>query len=394
MSIDTSAYKIDNAGKSGKMALIIGVVFLIITLAGYFVDSAQFFQSYLVAYSFWLTFALGGLFFTLVNHLFGSQWNIVMRRFGEAAMYSFPILAILFIPVIFGMHDLYHWTHQDVVANDPVLLAKSGYLNTPFFIIRAIAYFTIWYLLSRLLYKLSLKQDSEPDEELILKMRRYSAPGMIIFALTLTFASFDWLMSLDPHWFSTIYGLYFFAGCFLAILAFIILAALNLRKNGYLVNDLTTEHYHDLAKLIFSFIIFWGYMGFSQYFLIWYANIPEETVWYLHRWEHGWSVITMILVFGHFSFPFLALLVRSSKRNLGWLKFMAVWLIIMHFFDIFWLITPSFSQESVYFSWMIFPAIIGLGGIFIWNFWKNFVSHPIVPIGERRLQASIKFKNA
>jgi hypothetical protein len=393
MSTDTNTYLISNKGSLGRNALIVGTLFLVISAVGLYIDKQQFFNSYLIAYVFWLTFALGGLFFTLVNHLAGSQWNIVMRRFTEAAMYSFPLLAVFFIPILFGMHDLYHWSHEEVVANDPILTAKSGYLNVTFFAIRALLYFTIWFVISRVLYKLSLKQDKTPDDKIIHKMRQLSAPGMILFALTSTFASFDWLMSLEPHWFSTIYGLYVFAGSFLAILCFLILAGLNLRKKGYLIDVFTVEHYHDLAKFIFGFIIFWGYMGFSQYFLIWYANIPEETIWYLVRWENGWDTITLIIVFGHFVFPFLALLIRASKRNFAWLKFVAIWLIVMHLLDIVWLIRPPLSHgHGPHFSWMDLTTLLAIGGFFIWNFWNNLTSNPLVPVGERRLEASIKFK--
>jgi len=390
MNIDTSTYTFTNKGSLGRNALIAGILFLVVSAAGWFMDSAQFFQSYLMAYVFWLTMAFGGLFFTLASHLFGAEWNVVMRRFTEAAMYSFPLLAVFFIPIIFGMHDLYHWTHHEVVESDPVLLAKAGYLNSTFFIIRAVFYFAVWYFLSRKLYKMSLLQDTQPDDKLIHKMRKFSAPGMIVFALTLTFSSFDWLMSLEPHWFSTIYGLYVYAGSFLAILSLIILIGLNLRKKGILKDEFTVEHYHDLAKLIFSFIIFWGYMGYSQYFLIWYANIPEETVWYLQRWENNWNYITMLLVIGHFVFPFVGLLLRSSKRNFGWLKFMAIWILVMHVFDMIWLVKPTFSGLA--FSWMDLSLLIGIGGLFIWQYLNNLTGHPLIPVGERRLQASIKFK--
>jgi hypothetical protein len=393
MSIDKTTYMISDKGSLGRNAMIVGALFLVITAAGWFMDSPQFFSSYLVAYIFWLTFALGGLFFTLVNHLFGSQWNIVMRRFTEATMYSFPLLAILFIPILFGMHDLYHWTHEDVVAKDAILTAKAGYLNITFFTIRAVVYFTIWFFISRTLYNLSLKQDKNPDDKIILRMKQISAPGMILYALTSTFAAFDWLMSLEPHWFSTIYGLYVFAGSFLAVLCFVILFGLNLRKKGYLTDIFTVEHYHDLAKLVFSFIVFWGYMSFSQYFLIWYANIPEETIWYLVRWENGWYVISLIIIFGHFVFPFLGLLLRAAKRSFAWLKFLAIWILVMHYIDMFWLIKPALSHgHGPHFNWMDFTALIGIGGLFIWNFWNNFTSNPILPIGERRLEASSKFK--
>ena len=381
MSAETNTYEMTNKGSLGRNALIVGIIFFIASLAGWYLDSEQFFKSYLLGYIFWLTLALGGLFFTMINHLFGSVWNIVLRRIGEAAMYSFPLLAVLFIPLFFGMHDLYHWTHEEDVLMDPILTAKAGYLNITFFIIRAIIYFVIWFALSKVLYSLSLKQDKNPDEKYILRMRQISAPGMILFAVSITLASFDWMMSIEPHWFSTIYGVYFFGGCFLAILSFVVIVALNLRKKGYLENEITVEHYHDMGKLFFAFLIFWGYIGFSQYFLIWYANIPEETIWYLTRWENGWNYITMLLVLGSFTVPFFILLLRSVKRSLKWMKIVAVWIFIMHVFDIYWLTFPPLSHgHGPDVSWIDFAVLLGIGGIFVWNFWNNLSAHPLVPV--------------
>jgi hypothetical protein len=393
MSAETNTYEMTNKGSLGKNALIVGIIFIIVSAAGWFMDSEQFFKSYLLGYIFWLTLALGGLFFTMINHLFGSVWNVVLRRIGEATMYSFPVLAVLFIPILFGMHDLYHWTHEEDVLKDAILSAKAGYLNITFFTIRAVIYFALWFTLSKVLYNISLKQDKDPNEKYILRMRQISAPGMIIFALSITFASFDWIMSLEPHWFSTIYGVYFFAGCFLSILAFVVLAAQHLLNRGYLTDKITVEHIHDMGKLFFAFLIFWGYIGFSQYFLIWYANIPEETVYYLIRWENGWNYITMLLVAGHFTLPFFILLLRSVKRNMVMMRVIAIWILVMHVFDIFWLSRPGISHgHGPHFSWIDLTVLLGIGGIFIWNFWNNLTSHPLLPIGERRLEASVKFK--
>ncbi len=393
MNFDATTYKFTQTGSVGKISMIFGIVMLALTAVGYVTNQEVFFQAYLVGYLFWLSLALGGLFFNLVNHLFGSEWNIVLRRFSESLSQTFPLLLVLFIPIYLGMHDLYHWTHEDVVINDPVLNAKSGYLNMPFFTVRILLYFGLWIFISRVLHAKSLKQDENPSEELILSMRRLSAPFMIIYALSTTFASFDLLMSLDPHWYSTIFGVYFFAGNFLFVITFCVLFAIYLRKKGVLENIITVEHYHDLGKLLFAFLVFWGYIGFSQYFLIWYANIPEETVYYLHRWEGSWKIITMLLVLGHFLLPFLALLPRAAKRNLTWLGMVTGWVIIMHFFDIVWLVLPNFQKHGVHFSWIIFTTLLGVGGLFLWNFWSVFTAHPVVPMNDRRYEASVKFKN-
>ena len=378
---------------SAKIPLIAGIVMLVLSALGYITNSKYFFHSYLLAYTFWLSVALGALFFTMVNHLVSAHWWQVLRRIVESLMYSFPILAILFIPILFGMHDLFHWTHTEDVLNDPILLGKEPYLNSTFFIIRAIFYFAVWFILSRILYKYSIKQDESPSEELIEKMKKISAPGLVLFAVTLTFASIDWLMSLDPHWYSTIFGVYYFAGSFVALLSFTIIVAAFLHKKGILKDVITIEHFHDLGKFLFGFTVFWGYIGASQYFLIWYANIPEETVWYYHRWEGSWKYITLTIVFGHFLLPFLLLIFRYTKRNLSLLSFSASWIFLMHIIDLYWLVYPMMSPHHLHFYWTDITVILGIGGIFVWNFWNNFSRNALVPVNDRRLDFSLKFKN-
>ena len=374
-------------------ALITGLIALVITAAGFFIDRQQFFFSYLVAFAFWATITLGGLFFLLIHNTTHAMWSTVLRRIIEMIMMTVPLMAIMVIPVLFGIHDLYHWSHEDAVAADALLQKKAAYLNTPFFIIRTVFYFSVWILLSKNLYKISRQQDGAFDPEQSEKLRRRSAPGIILFALTITFASFDWMMSLDPHWYSTIFGLYIFSGSFLAAIAVVVLISLSLRKRGLLTDVITVEHYHDLGKFLFSFTIFWGYMAFSQYFLIWYANIPEETIWYLHRWAGNWKVITMLLVFGHFLIPFLALMPRAAKRNLNFMRIMSIWILIMHFFDLYWIIMPTLHKHGFYFSWMDLTALIGIGGIFIWYFWWSYLKGALVPVNDTKLAASIKLVN-
>ncbi len=393
METQNQEYKISGTAFFQKPALIIGIAGLIATLAGYFIDHSQFFFSYLTAYMFWMTMTLGAFFFTMLHHLTGADWSIVLRRILETVMMTLPVMAILFIPILLGLHDLYHWSHEDVVAADPILEKKSVYLNPVFFTIRVVIYFTIWFLLARGLYKTSLAQDAGYQPEQTVKMRKISAPGMILFALTITFASFDWLMSLDAHWYSTIFGVYIFGGSLLSILTFMVLFGNMLRKKGILADTITIEHYHDLGKFLFGFVIFWGYIGFSQYFLIWYANIPEETIWYLYRWEGSWKIITMVIVFGHFLIPFIALMPRFVKRNLGSLSFFAFWILIMHWIDIYWLVIPNLHHHGAQFSWMDLTATLGIGGIFFWYFLHKYYKHALVPVGDPRLEVSIHMKN-
>jgi hypothetical protein len=346
-----------------------------------------------VAFAFWATVTLGGLFFTLIHNTTHAMWSTVLRRIIETIMMTVPVMAILVIPVLFGIHDLYHWSHEDAVATDALLQKKAAYLNIPFFIIRTIFYFAVWMVLSFYLYRISKQQDKSFDPEQKEKLRKRSAPSILIFALTLTFASFDWLMSLDPHWYSTIFGVYIFAGSFLSAIAFVVLVLISLHKRNILTDVITVEHYHDLGKFLFSFTVFWGYMAFSQYFLIWYANIPEETIWFLHRWEGSWKYITMVLVFGHFVVPFLALMPRAAKRNLKFMRIISIWILLMHFFDLYWLVIPTLHKHGFHFSWMDLTAMVGIGGIFVWYFWQTYLKGALVPVNDTKLEESIKLVN-
>jgi hypothetical protein len=329
----------------------------------------------------------------MLHHLVDATWSVVIRRLSENVMAILPIMAIFFIPILFGIPDLYRWSHSEIVAHEVILQKKAGYLNLPFFIIRTIVYFLAWTYMAWSLYKLSLRQDGGYEESQVVKMRRISAPGMLVFAFTLTFASFDWLMSLNDAWYSTIFGVYIFAGSTLVFLAFITFVTIYLREKGILVNAISFEHYHDLGKLLFTFVVFWGYIAFSQYFLIWYGNIPEETIWYRLRWAGGWKPISLIILFGQFGLPFLGLIARGPKRNLLVLKIMALWLLLMHLMDIYWLIMPSYGDHKLHISWMALTTMAGIGGIVIWFFWRKLSSAPLLPVNDPKLRASMEFAN-
>jgi hypothetical protein len=329
----------------------------------------------------------------MLHHLVGATWSVVLRRIAETEMIILPAMAILFIPIALGLHGLYHWSHPEIVAADELLQKKQAYLNTGFFYIRTVVYFVIWFLLARTLYKTSLKQDDGHKELLLKRMRKISAPGMILFAFTLTFASFDWLMSLDAHWYSTIYGAYVFSGAVVAALCFMTVLLIALRRHGVLKETITVEHYHDLAKLTFAFIIFWAYMSFSQYLLIWYANIPEETAWYHHRWHGSWKTISLIIVFGHFVVPFFFLVTRAAKRNPGLMAVVCLWMLLMHWVDVYWLAMPSLNEQSVPISWIDPAAMLAVGGLFFWWFWKRLTAQPLVAVSDPKLSESMRFIN-
>ena len=245
MNFDNETYKITDSKNTGILLIIVGVSVTILSAIGYFSNSAQFFMSYLVAWIFWVSIGLGALFFVMLNHLTGAVWSLVLRRINESVMIALPFMAILFVPLIFGLHDMYHWTHAEDVANDAILSQKTGYLNVPFFLVRSAIYFIAWFLIAYKLYKTSITQDNNPTPDQIKAMRRVSGPGMVVFALTTSFAGFDWLMSLDAHWYSTIFGVYFFSGGLLSSLALLVLIALYLRKKNILNEMITIEHYHD-----------------------------------------------------------------------------------------------------------------------------------------------------
>lgn len=393
MTFDKTTYRLTGSSGFGKIALIAGIAGLALSALGLFTNSKQFNHSYLTAFVFWWTLCMGGLFFTMLHHLTNATWSIVLRRIAENIMMVLPWMALFVIPVFFGMNDLYKWSLPEVMETDYLIQKKAAYLNVPFFIARTVFYFAVWIILSFSLYRVSVKQDSGHSDAILKRMRVISAPGMILFAITISFAGIDWMMTMDAHWYSTIYGVYVFAGCLLSFLGLITLIGKMMEKRDILTGTITGEHFHDLGRLMFAFTIFWAYIAFSQYFLIWYANIPEETLWYLHRWEGSWKVISMLILFGHFIIPFLLLMTRAAKRNSTFMKIIAAWFIFIHWVDIYWLIGPNLHHHSAHFSWMDLTTVVGIGGILVWLFMARLSSQPLVPVGDPRLQASIDFKN-
>lgn len=394
MDISKDSFRIAQPVGYGRTALVVGLVSLAASAVGWWLDSSRFYFGYLVAFTFWVSLSLGALFFVMLHHLVNAQWSVVIRRVAEALMAPIPLLGLLFIPLIFGMHDLFEWTHTEVVAQDHILLSKEPWLNQTFFVIRAVVYFAIWSYLAHRLYRLSVASDDGLTRPQLMAMRKTSAYGMLLFSLTITFAGFDWLMSLNPHWYSTIFGVYYFSGGLLGVVCLLIVLTMWMRKRGILTKEITTEHYHDLGKLMFGFIIFWGYIGFSQYLLIWYANIPEETIWYLDRWDGTWKYVSLLLLFGSFAVPFCVMIFRNVKRALGFQAFVAIWLLVMHWVDLYWIVLPTYTQHmglaGAHFSWIDVATMFAIGGLFFWAFWLKFVSQPTVPVGDPKLIMSIE----
>lgn len=382
-----------------KGLLGVGVLALVASIAGAFFfgteeNKIHALLAYLVAYMFVLSLALGSLFFVMVQHITRAGWSVVVRRIAENTMgLLFPWMAILFLPIAIGAPHIFHWMHHDAVDHDHILQGKSGYLNPTFFYIRAVAFFVIWGLLARFFRAKSLGQDQSGDPAVTLKMARVAAPGLLVFAITITLAAIDWMMSLTPHWFSTMFGVIYFAGSAMVTLAFLGLICVWLRGKGYLQSVVTTEHYHDIGKLMFAFMVFWAYTSFSQYMLIWYANLPEETEWYQHRTHDGWKAVFLTLVIGHFLVPFVFLMSRHIKRRLGTLAIGAIFLLVMHWFDMQFQIMPSHHQHGPHFEWTDFTSMIGMIGVFVGLVLRNLASSPLIPERDPRLAESLHFHN-
>jgi hypothetical protein len=354
----------------------------------------HFFFGYLVNFAFVLSLALGALYFVVLHYLTHAGWSVVVRRVGEAVSATFPILAILFVPLLFGLAELYPWARAVVVPAGHVVAGSAVYLKAPFFVVRWVAYFAIWILTARYYFRRSVQQDSTGDVQLTLQMEHRAAVAMLLFAFTLTFASIDLVMSLDPRWYSTIFGVYYFAGSVVGMYALITILVFGLQRSGFLRSAITVEHYHDLGKLLFGFVIFWAYIGFSQYMLIWYANIPEETEWLARRQMNGWGWVGLVLVFGHFLVPFVALLSRTPKRRPRLLAAAAVWMLAMHWIDIFWMVAPAGSPTRPLPHLVDLTLLVALGSWLLAAAAFVVRRRSLVPERDPRLSESLTFENA
>lgn len=356
-------------------------------------DPAQFYFSWLVAFLFYISLALGGLFFVLSHFVTGASWSVVVRRVAEHVMGSLPWFIPLFLPIFLGMGVLYHWSDPQAVMHDALLRGKRSYLNTSFFLLRAGVYLGSWALLSAWFLKQSQRQDQTGERAITSRLIRASAPALFVFAITVSFATIDWAMSLDPHWYSTMIGVYFFSGCVVGIFALLILLGAALCRAGLMTGALSVEHFHDLGKLLFGFTVFWAYIAFCQFFLIWYGNIPEETLWYMHRTEGSWKPVALLLAAGHFVVPFFFLMPRTIKRRTGLLVLGAVWMLLMHFVDIYWLVMPTHHTHGLAPSLLDLTTLVGIGGVFLFAVSWPMRRHALMPIGDPRLAESLSFEN-
>ena len=350
-----------------KIALIFGVVGLIASIGGAFISPKDFFQSYLLGYVFWFHIALGHLAILLIHHLAGGRWAFVPRRFFETGATTIPVMALFFIPILVGMQYLYPWTNAELVAESHLLEYKAGWwLNVPFFIGRTVLYFAIWIGLALILSKLSLKQDETGDPNISERLKRISALGMILAVLSSTFAAYDWMMSADPLWYSSMYGVIFMGGqAIIAIATAILLLRYMSLRDEKLGEQATIYIFNDLGNFLLAFTSFWAYVSFSQYLILWSANLPETITWYVTRGNGGWQYVAMFLALFGFIIPFLILLSRRNKRNIKMLMALASLAIVMRFVDLFWILIPTYYPEGFHIHWLNIVVPVGIGGVFI-----------------------------
>ena len=371
-----------------RFGTIAAVVGLLLAGVGFAMGGLErFYQAYLVAYTFWLGVSMGSLALLMVQHLSGGAWGVVIRRPLEAAVSTLPVMALLFLPIVPGMHAIYHWTHADALS-DPVIAAKAAYLNTPFFLARALFYFIIWVGIGQLLLKWSKEQDETGDPAYAGKLTTLSAAGLLIYALTITFAITDWLMSVNPHWFSTMWGPLFMVGQALGALAVTINVLVLLSGTEPMNRALNASHFHDLGKLLFAFLMMWAYLSFSQFLIVYSANLQEEVPHYLTRIQNGYQYVTIALIVLHFIVPYVILLSRDVKRDTTRLRVVAAWLIVMRFVDHYWQVAPEF-HDSLSVSVIDVALPIAIGGIFLTLYAMRLKSQPLLPLHDAGLEKAL-----
>ena len=382
--MNTGAVQLANTSFVKRMTQIgLGLAGLgiVLSLLSAFGDWHRFLFGYLIGFVFFAGVAITSVFFSMLQYLTRAGWSVSVRRIAEFMAAFVPFLIVLLVPIALGVGTLYHhWTHPE--AGDAVMAGKKVWLNTPFFLARLGAYYLIWLALYYVIVGNSFRQDSSSDHRYTERNWKLSAPGVIVFGITITFAAFDVIMSLSPHWYSTIYGVYYFAGSLVATLSILSIIAISLRKAGLLADWLTPARFHDLGKLLFAFNIFWAYIAFSQYLLIWYANLPEEVVFFKARFENGWQYVSYVIVFAHFFVPFAVLLSQSAKKNLNILLTGSVILLFAHFVDVYWLVMPNHSPGAVLLGWQELAPSLGIGGFFVLVIAWQFKRRNAIPVND------------
>jgi len=368
-----------------RRALIVAGAGILLCLLGLFLDQAQFFRSYLFAYLFWLSMALGSFTIIMIHHLTSGDWGVLLRRPLEAGALTLPLLALLFIPLVFGLPYIYEWARPAAVAADELLQHKQSYLNVPFFLLRALFYFICWIGIAWLLSRWSLEQDRTGNPALLPRLQKLSAGGLVLFGLTVTFAFIDWIMSLSPHWYSTIYSVMVATGAILQAFAFVIIVVYLLAERGLLGTLVTPKLFNDFGSLLFAFVMLWAYMAFSQFLLIYSGNLTEEIPWYIRRLEGGWKWVALAIVLFSFALPFALLTSRELKRNARLVAGVSVVMVGIRMVDIFWLVAPEFHAGGLSIHWLDLATLVSIGGLWVAAYIWLLKRHPLLPMRDPRL---------
>lgn len=366
------------------------IVGILIVAVSYMVNPMRTSFNNIVAFMFMAGISVGALILVALEHLSGAVWSTPTRRVGEFLAASIPFVALLGIPLLFNLHGLFHWTHTDVVKSDAILQGKTPYLNTGFLIIRYIGIFAVLFLFYFIFTRNSRKQDVTKDQKLTQSNVRFSAGFMPVVAIGISFLAIDWMMSLEPHWYSTIFGIYYITATLLAGLAAVTFVVVSLNEKGYLHEKINQDHYYSFGALLFGITNFWAYIAFSQFMLIWYANIPEETIWFMMRWTGGWKYVTIAMIIIRFAIPYFGLLTAASKTDPKRLKIVSIIILLAHLFDMYWLIMPTYADSAVLSFYEIgFPLLIA--GLLILVFVFQAKRHNMIPIGDPKLQRGLDF---
>lgn len=379
------------AGLSMLLGLI-GLVGLLLSVLGAFVAPLQFSYSWLFGFTFFFTLLVGCFFWIIVHHVTDAEWSVVVRRQLENLAMLIPVMALLFIPILIFRHHLYEWLNIPV-GQDPRLDAKRAYLNWHFFVVRAVFYFAFFSVAAFLFRHFSTRQDRDGNPAFTLKMRKVAFVSLPLFAASLTFAAYDWLVGLNYNWFSTMWGVYIFAGAAGSSMSLLVLVITALRSAGYLRDTVTVEHYHTMGKWMLAFCVFWAYIGFSQYMLIWYANIPEETEYFIRRNTESWNPMMIFLVVGRFFVPFALLLLRAPKKNPRKLCMIAGWLVFMQMIDMYLVVLPILHGDGIHVSIWDFVPLLGIGGTLGFLYLRLLPKTSMFPNRDPRLMESLRLMN-
>ena len=371
-------------GRIQYLALVVGLLGIVGAVGGYSSHPDQFFQSYLLSYVYWMGLTMGSLGVLMMHHLAGGRWGFSIRRLLEAGTRTLPVMIILFIPVIVGLHTLYEWTHLDVVKADPILSKKQGYLNESSFLWRQVFYFALWGVMAFLLNRWSSQQDTTVETHPTRRMQRLSGIGILVYALSMTLAAVDWIMSLEPHWFSTIFSAIYILGQMLLTWAFVVIVGAPLSQSAPLNALLTNERLRDLGTFMLAFVMLWTYTSFSQLLITWGANLPEEISWYLTRLKGSWLTVGYLIIGFHFLLPFVLLVSSRIKARIPILVTIALGLMLMRLVDLYWITAPAFDKSGIDIHWLDVALPVGMGGIWVSVFFWHLKRRSLVALNDPR----------